>query len=60
MKGLEDYIDDFLSDISYLSQLADDTDYDNFDRDISTFEDTIDDLQDELSTIKTLIRKNRR
>lgn len=60
MKGLEDYIDDFLSDVSYLGRIADDTDYDNFERDFDTFRDTLDDLQDELDTIKVMIRKSKK
>lgn len=60
MQNLEDLIDNFLSDVSYLSRIADDTDYDNFYKDVGTFQDTIDDIQDELDAIKKMLRSQRR
>lgn len=60
MQNLEDLIDDFLSDVSYLSRIADDTDYDNFYKDIGTFQDTVDDIQAELDFIRKLLRSQRR
>lgn len=60
MQNLEDLIDNFLSDVSYLSRIADDTDYDNFYKDVGTFQDTIDDIQDDLDSIKKMLRSQRR
>lgn len=60
MKDLESLIDDFLSDVDYLNHVADDTDYDNFYKDVGTFQDTIDDIQDELDAIKKMLRSQRR